>query len=368
MSLFLRSFVLIIILFSFHNSQAQEFRFLRPVPDTIQTNGSYLFAEPSISNPGYAHRGIDILIRWDTVYSATNGTVYFVGYNPADTIGGYQPSGAGNYVTIKSEWSGKLIYLYYMHLTKPLVSANDLVLAGQPIAISGNTGYSTGAHLHFEVRMNSASSTSRGTRNPELWCAMSGMGAIYGKIPNAPNSTRVDIYPDPKPRPPYTTFGWALTYLFTDPYVGSDDVYGENYAIGDVKPGTYTIRALNNTYVRTVTVGAGQVVNADPPTGLHDQEVFVDNYKLEQNYPNPFNPTTVISFQVPERSFIQLKVFDMLGNEVNTLVSEERAAGVYNEFFDAFNIASGVYVYTLVVQSVETGRVFRDSKKMMLVK
>lgn len=349
-------------------TQAQQFRITRPVPDTVQTNGSYLFGEPSISNPGNAHRGIDISIKWDTVYSATNGSVYFVGYNPNDTIGGYQPNGAGNYVTIRSQYEGRLIYLYYMHLQRPLVATNDVVLSGQPIAISGNTGYSTGAHLHFEIRMDSPSSSSRKTRNPELWCAMSGMGAIYGKVPNAPNSARVDIFPDPKPRPPYTTFGWALTYNFADPIIGSDDLYGENYAIGDVKPGSYTIRALNNTYVRTVTVGPGQVVNADPPTGLPDQDIFVKNFKLEQNYPNPFNPTTVIGFQIPERSYIHLKIFDMLGNEVATLVNEERSSGIYNEFFDAFGLASGVYVYTLVVQSAENGSSFRDSKKMMLVR
>lgn len=349
-------------------AQAQQFRITRPVPDTVQTNGSYLFGEPSISNPGNAHRGIDISIKWDTVYSATNGSVYFVGYNPNDTVGGYQPNGAGNYVTIRSQYEGRLIYLYYMHLQLPLVATNDVVLTDQPIAISGNTGFSTGAHLHFEIRMDSPSSTSRKTRNPELWCAMTGMGAIYGKVPNAANSTRVDIFPDPKPRPPYTTFSYALTYNFADPYVGPDDVYGENYAIGDVKPGTYTIRALNNTYTRTVTVGAGQVVNADPPTGIQDQDIFVEDFQLDQNYPNPFNPTTVIGFQIPERSFIQLKIFDMLGNEVTTIVNEERSSGVYHEFFDAFGLASGVYVYVLVVQSSESSRSFMDSKKMMLVK
>ena len=363
MKLFFTLLLLIII-----PAQAQQFRIIRPVPDTVQTNGSYLFGEPSISNPGNAHRGIDISIKWDTVYSATNGSVYFVGYNPNDTIGGYQPNGAGNYVTIRSQYEGRLIYLYYMHLQIPLVEVNDVVLSGQPIAISGNTGFSTGAHLHFEIRMDSPSSSSRKTRNPELWCAMSGMGAIYGKVPNAPNSARVDIFPDPKPRPPYTTFGWALTYNFADPIIGSDDLYGENYAIGDVKPGTYTIRALNNTYTRTVTVSPGEVVNADPPTGLPDQDIFVSDFTLEQNYPNPFNPTTVIGFQLPERSFIQLKVYDMLGNEVTTLVNEERSSGVYNEFFDAIGLASGVYVSVLVVQSSESGRSFRDSKKMMLVR
>jgi hypothetical protein len=216
--------------------------------------------------------------------------------------------------------------------------------------------------------MDQPFSSSRKTRNPELWGAITGMGAIYGNIPNAGNSTRVDIFPDPKPRPPYTTFSYALTYNFADLIIGPDDIYGENYAIGDVKPGTYTIRALNNTYVRNVTVGPGQVVNADYPTDLAEEKILIEHFKLEQNYPNPFNPTTVINFQIPERAYIQLKVFDMLGNQITELVNEERSKGTYNEFFDAVGLVSGVYIYTLIVYSTESSRTFKDSRKMMLVR
>lgn len=218
--------LIVILIFTAHLTFAQQFRLLRPVPDTIQTNGSYLYGEPNIGNPSNAHRGIDISIRYDTIYSASDGSVDFVGYNPNDTIGGFEPGGGGNYLRIKSQWENKNIYLYYMHLTKPLVNTTNAVTAGQPIAISGNTGNSTGPHLHFEIRMNTSDfGALRSRRNGELWAAISGMGAIYGHVPNTPNSTRVDISPDPKPRPPYTTFGWALTYNFNDIYIGSDDVY-----------------------------------------------------------------------------------------------------------------------------------------------
>lgn len=355
----MRKFLLLIIfLFSF-SIWAQEFRLLRPVPDTIQTNGSYLFGEPSISSTGNAHRGIDISIKDDTVYSASDGSIYFIGY---------QPDGAGNYIIVQSQWNGRLIYIYYMHLTKALINVNDIVLPGQQIAISGNTGFSTGAHLHFEIRMDSPTSTSRKTRNPELWCAITGMGAIYGYIPNAPNNTRVNISPDPKLRPPYTTFGWALTYNFADPYVGPDDVYNENYAIGDVKPGTYTITAPSMGYTRIVTVGAGQVISADTPTGVNENFVKVDNFKLAQNYPNPFNPATTISFEIAERSFVQLKIYDLLGSEVAVLVDEERGEGIYFENFNASNLPSGVYIYSIVVQSNEGKNIFIENKKMMLIK
>jgi murein DD-endopeptidase MepM/ murein hydrolase activator NlpD len=347
----------------------QQFRLLRPVGDTIQNNGSYLFGEPNISNNSLAHRGLDILVRYDTVYSASNGIVDFVGYNPNDPEGGYEPSGCGNYVIVKSIWEANDIYLLYCHLTNPLVSLNDTLIAGQPIAISGNTGYSTGPHLHFEIRMHTKDfSAVRSRRNPELWFAIRGTGAIYGNIPNAPNSTRVDISPDPKPRPPYTTFGWALTYNFNDIRIGSDEVYKENYAIGDMKPGTYTITALGGAYRRVVTVGAGEVVNADPPVSVDDSFYPDMEYVLHQNYPNPFNPTTVISFVLSTESNVNLRIFDLLGREVENLIDERKAPGAHTAYFTAGDLPSGVYIYSLTIQSLDGSRLVRENKRMVLLR
>lgn len=351
-------------------TSAQVFRIDRPVPDNIQTNGSYLYGEGSISNPGNAHNGIDILVRWDTVYSATDGIVSFVGYNPNDTgqFGGYEPNGAGNYIFIKSNWNNSDYYLLYGHLTQPYTFLGQTISKGQPIALSGNTGYSTGAHLHFEIRKGTQSSGFRNKRNAELWCGITGMGAIYGNVPNAPDETRVNITPDPKPRPPYTTYGYSLTYLFADTKIGSDDVYQENYTIGDVKPGTYTITAPSMGYSRIVTVGAGQVVNADPPNGIAENEELVNDFNLSQNFPNPFNPSTSIRFEIATSSYVQLKIYDLLGSEVTTLVNEIRGKGIYHELFFANDLASGVYVYSLKVLSGDGKNIFSQNKKMMLIR
>lgn len=340
-------FLLLILILSI--APAQSFRFKRPVKDNIQTNGSYLYGEPRYGNTALAHLGIDIAARYDTVFAAVSGVITFVGYNPNDTVGGYEPGGGGNYITQRATWDGKNVYMLHMHLQRPLVTSGATVVQGQPIAISGNTGNSTGAHLHFEIRMNTATYATPGSRrNAELWAGMTGMGAIYGRVPNAPNSTRVDISPDPKPRPPYTTYGYSLTYNFNDPYVGSDDIYNENYAIGDVKPGTYTISALSGTYQRTVTVGAGQVVSADPPTDIKDLENLPEEFTLYQNYPNPFNPSTVISFNLIEQSVVNGVVYDIMGSEIVTLLNSEMPAGKHSITFDASNLPSGIYLLRLI--------------------
>ena len=83
---------------------------------------------------------------------------------------------------------------------------------------------------------------------------------------------------------------------------------------------------------------------------------------LNQNYPNPFNPTTTISFSIPSSAFTSLKVYDILGNEVATLVNEEKQAGNYELQFDASNLSSGIYLYKLQVCS------FVETKKMILIK
>lgn len=85
-------------------------------------------------------------------------------------------------------------------------------------------------------------------------------------------------------------------------------------------------------------------------------------FSLSQNYPNPFNPSTTISFTIPKSEFVTLKVFNMLGQEVKTLVNGFTEAGSYNKIFNASELSSGTYFYQLKTES------FSDIKKMILVK
>ncbi|MFH0736404.1 MAG: T9SS type A sorting domain-containing protein [bacterium] len=90
-------------------------------------------------------------------------------------------------------------------------------------------------------------------------------------------------------------------------------------------------------------------------------------FNLSQNYPNPFNPSTVINFSVPTASKVMVKIFDILGREVLTLTNQDYAAGRYNLQFNASNLASGTYIYTINANGVD-GSKFQSVKKMMLIK
>lgn len=86
------------------------------------------------------------------------------------------------------------------------------------------------------------------------------------------------------------------------------------------------------------------------------------DYSLEQNYPNPFNPSTMIRFTLPEQSNVKLIITDVLGNEVETIVNENLPAGKYTKSFNAVNLPSGVYFYSLITDN------FKETKKMLLLR
>ncbi|MCJ7554147.1 MAG: T9SS type A sorting domain-containing protein, partial [Ignavibacteriaceae bacterium] len=104
------------------------------------------------------------------------------------------------------------------------------------------------------------------------------------------------------------------------------------------------------------------------PVGVEkENDLIPEAYNLSQNFPNPFNPSTVISYQLPVSGLVSLKVYDILGSEVATLVNEYRSAGKYNVEFHSHsgnvrNLASGIYFYSLQAGS------FLETKKMLLIK
>jgi len=115
-----------------------------------------------------------------------------------------------------------------------------------------------------------------------------------------------------------------------------------------------------------------------PVTALEsEQNSLPKNFFLSQNFPNPFNPSTSIQYAVSSLQFINLKVYDVLGNEIATLVNEEKPAGNYKVEFEGDGLASGVYIYQLSVGEPSmglpagrqgSGQGFVESKKMILLR
>ena len=85
-------------------------------------------------------------------------------------------------------------------------------------------------------------------------------------------------------------------------------------------------------------------------------------YRLAQNFPNPFNPSTQIQFALPKTTYVTLEIYNVMGEQITTLVDETRQAGYYSEQFDADGLASGFYVYRL-----QAGE-FVDTKKLLLLR
>lgn len=128
----------------------------------------------------------------------------------------------------------------------------------------------------------------------------------------------------------------------------------------------YRIRAVDNQYLQSVNSDSVvATVQGSPPNKISGEPPKSDkpsDYSLSQNYPNPFNPTTTISYSIPKNGLVTLKVYDILGKEVADLVNEMKEPGDYSVTFNAANLPSGIYFYTL------TSSNFMATKKLILLK
>ena len=170
----------------------------------------------------------------------------------------------------------------------------------------------------------------------------------------------------------FNFFALITTLLFID--VGFTQHQISNSVISS---GGYTITNANNILLSSVGEAfIGNATNATQQqqsgfwyvyqqttvTDVEDEETIPTVFKLEQNYPNPFNPSTKIKFAVPEKSNVLIKIYDILGSEVATLVNEEMDAGLYENDFNAAGLSSGVYLFRM-----EAGK-FINTKKMILLR
>lgn len=146
----------------------------------------------------------------------------------------------------------------------------------------------------------------------------------------------------------YTSFSAPITYIN-----------------GEIPDTVFVVLSVLDT-TQSPSVAGGYVLIDDlsfgAPTSVNEDKSIPQDFVLEQNYPNPFNPSTVIKFSLPEAENVRMTISDILGREVSSLVNEELSAGNYSVNFDAVNLSSGIYIYTL-----QAGK-FIQTKKMMLLK
>ncbi len=157
-------------------------------------------------------------------------------------------------------------------------------------------------------------------------------------------------------------FDPATDSLYLAAYINSE---GANLLSVNITTGAAKLVSSLGSDVEITAFG----INYHNPVSVKSESVVVNEFSLSQNYPNPFNPNTKISWQSPVGSHQTLKIYDILGNEIATLVDEYREAGRYEINFDASNpdgsgkaLVSGVYIYKIIASG------FIESKKMLLIK
>jgi len=189
------------------------------------------------------------------------------------------------------------------------------------------------------------------------------------------------------------TYSFGTTYLVIAKYTfntgtTTDDqlsIFVLSGAIPGVEPsptiGPITAAATDAVNISRMVLRQGSAANASTLdidgftvfrtwgslVGISNISTIAENFSLSQNYPNPFNPSTKINFSIPERSFVTMKVYDMLGKEVMTLVNSNYSAGTYAVDMNASALSTGIYMYSVEART-ESGNILKDTKKLTLVK
>ena len=188
---------------------------------------------------------------------------------------------------------------------------------------------------------------------------------IWGKHPDDDNSIVVDNYKVYRGvttgAPPYNPTYYHIATRDDDVYTFTDN----NYTLGGPLNLHYKITALYEDLARSINetspsnsiiVSGGLFKHSESGNNANNE------FKLEQNYPNPFNPSTIINYTLPENNFVSLKVYDVLGSEIATLINDFLDAGSHYVEFNSANLPSGIYFY-----KIQSGS-FIETRKMILQK
>ena len=169
--------------------------------------------------------------------------------------------------------------------------------------------------------------------------------------------------------PARSTYDYGLGLIeykiFDKPYYGHTGQYIGYLSFSAYEPESQLSVAIIMNLTFADIYGVGQEITElaynEIITSI-EKDDLLNEFSLSQNYPNPFNPSTTISYSIPKQTHVSLKVYDVLGKEVAELVNEEMSSGSYKLDFDASNLSSGIYFYTLRTNK------FSNTRKMLLLK
>jgi len=310
--------------------------------------------------------------------------------NPVQNLGNYTISGQIDVLNASLSEDGKRIYLsttsHILELVYTIELQNLTDLAGNVISSQGNSSFykylefpSNGWHEYL-IESVTASSTSDTNTSPNK--TLDGLGTVdpdpnsrWASL-NMPQWIQYDLGSIKSINLiPISFYRWdqGRIYQYSIQTSADESQWTEVISNATSSNQEWTINEFSSVDARFIRIiclsnnesdwaGLWEARILGPDTINDVNTTPVTDFELFQNYPNPFNPSTSIKYAIPSAQYASLKVFDVLGNEVATLVSEEKPAGSYEITFNAANLPSGVYFYRL-----QTGS-FVETKKMILLK
>ncbi|MCX6149691.1 MAG: CotH kinase family protein [Ignavibacteriales bacterium] len=177
--------------------------------------------------------------------------------------------------------------------------------------------------------------------------------------------SKIKLEPSVTKKLPISLFAANLKNISTVEFRSADSninfkLVSDSVEITINKQGDYNFKVVAKYNNKIVSISPGYTISIT--TGVSSDFKSTVIFKLSQNYPNPFNPSTTINYLIPKTSFVTIKLYDVLGNEIATMVNEEKLPGNYKYEFNGDNISSGIYFYR-----IQAGN-FTDTKKFILMK
>jgi hypothetical protein len=232
------------------------------------------------------------------------------------------------------------------------------------------SGLTSGATYYWKVRANYADGTFTAYSSTWSFTVNTGSLSIVQPLVGGPNNVTVNTTSP--------MLSWVLpekaaassTYevqLADNPNFTSAQTFSSNksyLSVNGLNSGKgyfWKVRSKDGTGNTSYYSGTGQFIVNNTVTAIEDKKIIPTQFELSQNYPNPFNPTTVINYSLPNNAFVVLKIYDMLGREIKTLVNNEMNAGKYSiswkgEDNNGNKVTSGIYIYKISAGNYSAAR------------